>query len=72
MFGSRFLPCDLCGASIDRLDGDGHVCDPQRRLEFRMFQLRSELEQLEAEIAGYLDSPLGRFESWWAERNRPA
>jgi hypothetical protein len=72
VFGSRFLPCDLCGASVDRLVRDGHICDPERRLDYRMFKLRRELEGLDAEIAGYLDSPPGRFESWWAERNRPA
>ncbi len=67
---SRFMPCPACGISLERLAADEHDCDPERRLDYTLFHLREEIERLEAGIAAYLESARGRFESWYAERQR--
>jgi hypothetical protein len=64
------MPCAECGASLARDQADEHVCDPERLLDFWLFQLRDEIEGLEDEVAAYLDTPQGRFEVWDAERRR--
>jgi hypothetical protein len=68
MFRSRFMPCDACGASVDRTDVAGHVCMPGRKADYQMFGLRGEVAQLETAIHGYLSTASGRFESWLAAR----
>lgn len=68
----RHLPCPECGASIERAKSDQHVCDPERRLDFDVIQLRSDLDGFEDELGEYLDTPRGRFELWYAERRREA
>jgi hypothetical protein len=67
---SRFMPCPDCGSSVERASGGDHRCDPERRLEYAVFALRHELVDVEAEIADYLASPQGRFELWYAARER--
>ena len=69
MFPSRYMPCPDCGASLERRD-DAHECERERWLEFQLFQLRDEIDELEAELAQYLASPRGRFELYYAERER--
>jgi hypothetical protein len=69
-FESRHMPCDECGASVARDERDAHVCDPERRLEYALFQLRDEIGSFEGELAKYLRSPHGRFDAWLAERER--
>jgi hypothetical protein len=69
MYPSRYMPCPDCGASLERRD-DAHECERERWLEFQLFQLRGELSEFEAELAKYLDSPRGRFELYYAERER--
>jgi hypothetical protein len=69
MFPSRYMPCPDCGASLDRHDG-AHECERECWLEFQLFQLRDEVDELEAELAEYLASPRGRFELYYAERER--
>ncbi|HEY4622095.1 MAG TPA: hypothetical protein VIG93_10375 [Gaiellaceae bacterium] len=49
---------------------DGHTCDPERRLEYRLFQLRDEVAGFDEGLSGYLQSPQGRFAQWLAERER--
>ena len=68
MFGSRFMPCHDCGASVDRHDPRLHVCDPEHLVDFHLFALRSDVERLEESVTTYLDSPTGRFEVWQARR----
>jgi hypothetical protein len=67
---SRFMPCPDCGVSVERSARDAHECDPEQRLEHMLFLLRGEIGMLEPAIAAYLDSARGRFESWYAERDR--
>ena len=66
----RFMPCSACGAAVERAREDEHLCDPGRRLDYQMFQLRDEITAMEREFGAYLGSRRGRFELWWAERER--
>jgi hypothetical protein len=69
-FTSQHMPCAECGASLTAADRDLHVCDPERRLEYRIFQLREEVASLDESLGAYLDTPQGRFAQWLAERQR--
>jgi hypothetical protein len=64
------VPCPECGGSIARGDEETHRCDPERRLDYVMFQLRSEVDAFDSNLSEYLESPRGRFEQWDAERRR--
>jgi hypothetical protein len=63
------LPCPECGSPI-QLDGGDHECDQERRRWHQLFLVNGEIERLEAEVREYLSSPRGRFESFYAERER--
>ena len=69
MFRSRFMPCDDCGASLDRTALPVHECAPERRADYEMFGLRGEIAQLEAGVVRYLTTAAGRFETWLAARH---
>jgi hypothetical protein len=69
---SNYMPCEECGASVAAADREAHVCDPERLLEFRLFQMRDEIAGFEDGVRRYLDSPEGRFAQWLAERERRA
>jgi hypothetical protein len=66
------MPCSACGASVPRGQQEKHACDPQRVLDFKMFQLRDEIAAFDELVAEYLDSRSGRFAQWLALRTRPA
>jgi hypothetical protein len=66
----RFMPCPSCGESVAVADSGGHRCDEERWANYQVFQLRDEVDALEAQFASYLESPRGRFEAWYAERRR--
>jgi hypothetical protein len=66
----RYMPCTECGESVARAEADRHVCDPERRLDFRFLQLREEREHFDGLLAAYLESPRGQFEAWYASRHR--
>jgi hypothetical protein len=68
MFGSRFMPCTDCGASVDRADSSAHACDPDRLVDYHLFGLRGDVGRLQERIAEFLESPIGRFEVWQARR----
>jgi hypothetical protein len=68
----RHMPCPDCGASVARAEAEEHVCDPERQLDYRFFQLRGEVDAFESELGAYLDTPQGRFDVWYAERRRAA
>jgi hypothetical protein len=76
MFGaypeSAHMPCPECGVSLQRHGGAEHVCDEQRLLEFRLFQLRDEIASFDAQLSEWLASARGRFATWIAERDRLA
>lgn len=64
------LPCPDCGESVLVALRHDHACDEERRLSYRVFQHRAELDALEEEIEAYLESPEGQFALWEAERRR--
>lgn len=66
----RFMPCSHCGASVERGAEAQHECDDGRRLDFRLFQLRPEIEAFDAQLGAWLATPSGRFERFYAERAR--
>lgn len=70
MFQSRYMPCDECGASLERDERDAHACDLARRLEFQLFQQRSAIANFDDELSAYLASAQGRFAVWYAEHMR--
>jgi hypothetical protein len=70
MFSSRFMPCPDCGASLDQDERESHLCERECWLDYQLFQLREELEALNGELSAYLGSLRGRFELWYAERER--
>jgi hypothetical protein len=66
-----FMPCPDCGASLPVAPSAAkHVCDDEQRLDYRLFELRPEIERLSAEFGTWLETPHGRFEQWLAERDR--
>ena len=67
---SHYMPCEECGASLAADEREGHVCDPERRLEYRLVQLRDEVAAFEDGLHEYLESPHGRFAQWLAEHKR--
>ena len=69
MFGSRYMPCDVCGASVDRSASPSHECSPERRTDFQMFGLRGEIALLETGVRHYLTTAAGRFETWLAAKH---
>lgn len=64
------MPCPSCGTSCERSEPGRHVCDPERVADYRLFQLRDDVRRFEASLRAYLESPRGRFEVWYAERER--
>jgi hypothetical protein len=72
MFGfpqSRFMPCAECGESVER-GAATHLCEPERLLEFRLFQLQEEIARFDEQLAAWLSTARGRFAAWIAERDR--
>jgi hypothetical protein len=73
MFGlfpqSPHMPCTECGVSVERAAADTHVCDAERMLDFRLFQLRDEIAAFDVQLAAWLVSTSGRFATWLAERD---
>jgi hypothetical protein len=67
---SRYMPCPECGASVGRAEAAAHVCDGERLLDFRLFQLREEMAAFDAQLTAWLASARGRFAAWLAERDR--
>lgn len=66
MFWSRYMPCERCGASLDRAAAASHECDPERLAEYQMFGMRHEIASFEKRLRQYLDRAHGRFEVWLA------
>ena len=64
------MPCPECGASVARGREDDHVCEEERLLRYRMIQLREEIARFDDDLAAYLSSQRGRFDVWYAARER--
>jgi hypothetical protein len=65
----HFLACPDCGQSVPRAT-DGHACDDELRLDFRLFQLRGEIASFDVQLTTWLYSPAGRFAAWLVQRDR--
>jgi hypothetical protein len=53
-------------------DMDGHTCDSDRWLDFQILRLRPRIYAFETDLGDWLLTCEGRFESYYAERMRPA
>ncbi|HEX2496890.1 MAG TPA: hypothetical protein VHK46_08650 [Gaiellaceae bacterium] len=51
---------------------DEHVCDESRALDFRLSQLRSEIDAFDEQLGAWLKTARGRFATWVAARDRQA
>ncbi len=69
-FTSQHMPCAECGASLTTGERDAHACNPERRLEYRLFLLHDEVATFDEGLTAYLASAQGRFAQWLAERER--
>jgi hypothetical protein len=69
MYRSRYMPCEECGASLDRTVLREHECSSERRADFEMFGLRGEVAELDSGVRHYLATAAGRFETWLAARH---
>ena len=47
VFASRYMPCERCGASLERSERPVHECSFERLLDYRMFFLRDEVARFE-------------------------
>jgi hypothetical protein len=74
VFGAFFqpthMPCTECGASVELAFADAHACDEERRLDYRLSQLKDEIAAFDAQLTAWLESAYGRFAAWLAERDR--
>jgi hypothetical protein len=64
------LPCPDCGASLPATGDAGHVCEEERRLDYRLVELRPEVERFDDDFGAWLDTPDGRFAQFIAEQGR--
>jgi hypothetical protein len=67
---SSHMPCPHCGASVAANELDEHTCDPERQVEYQLFQLREEVAGFDVALTDWLGTPEGRFAQWLAERDR--
>ena len=67
---SQHLPCLECGASLPRAQLRTHVCEWHEWLDYQVLARRHELESFEQDLGAYLASPRGRFDLWYAARDR--
>jgi hypothetical protein len=68
VFASRYMPCQRCGASLERSEEAIHECSVERILDYRMFALRHAVAGFDHALHTYLDSPAGRSETSVAAR----
>ena len=44
------MPCDECGTSLDHDEREEHACDPERRVEYQLFQQRAAIAYFDDEL----------------------
>ena len=62
--------CQGCGDELSARALRSHVCDWWRWLDHQVDLRSDELARFETELGDYLGSARGRFELWYAERER--
>jgi len=65
------MPCPDCGASVRVAADADHVCNDERRLDYRLIELRPEIERFAGDLTAWLETPAGRFARFLAEHDRP-
>jgi len=65
-----FQPCPDCGAPVVEDEVEIHECDRRRFVEYQMLLLRPEIVRFETEVAAWMQTPRGRFETYYAMRER--
>jgi hypothetical protein len=65
------MPCERCGASLDRASRAAHECEPERRLDFLVVQSGVDVQSFADAFDAWLTTPHGRFALFYAERTRP-
>lgn len=68
----QYVACSQCGACVPRWEADEHVCDRDRYLDYQLVRLRPEIHRFESDVNNWLETPEGKFEEYYAERNRSA
>lgn len=63
------MPCPDCGASVPVGDLE-HSCEEERRLDYRLTELRPEIERFDDDFAAWLVTPDGLFARFLAEQGR--
>lgn len=73
MFGSfleHYRPCPDCGAYVPLAQEGDHECAEDRRVDYQVALLRGEIARFEEQLADFLCTPIGRFELYYAARQR--
>ena len=55
---------------MSHAEANSHVCDEEQRLRYELFRVRLEVERFDGQLKGWLTSAAGRFEMFYAERQR--
>ena len=63
------MPCPDCGESLPVKEGPEHVCDEARKLDFRIVELRPDIDRFDGDLEQWLDTPHGRFARYLAEHD---
>jgi hypothetical protein len=66
------VKCPGCGLVVSMAGLSEHECEDERWLLYQLELARPGIERVEEDIACYLLSVRGRFESWYAARHRHA
>jgi hypothetical protein len=64
------MPCPDCGASLPAAGDQSHVCDDDRRLDYRLVELRPGIDRFDDDYNAWLETPQGRFARFIAEHDR--
>ena len=67
-----YRPCPHCGIPVNQAEGETHECDPDRRVEWELFLMRDQVDAFERYLGDWLETNAGRFEVWYAKRERGA
>jgi hypothetical protein len=67
---AEYRPCPYCGVPVNQAQDEQHECDPERRVDWELFVMRDEVQAFDRDLVDWLGTPAGRFEVWYAERQR--
>ena len=69
MYGYR--SCPDCGVAVQaaRLAADDHACATERYVDHQMLKAHGAVQRFENDLAGWLQTPQGRFAAFYARRS---